>query len=179
MVYMAYEPGEDSFLLQKFVKKYAKAGERVLDMGTGSGIQALTALKNGCNVLATDIDLECVEHVKGLIAEKGLKGIRVVQSDLFENVHGKFDLIVFNPPYLPEDKKVKDTALDGGRKGYELLVRFLRDAKEYLNKNGKILLVCSSLNRGIEQIFERLGYKYKLLGSEKFFFEEIFVYVLW
>ena len=66
---MIYEPAEDSFLLQKYVKKYAKG--KVLDMGTGSGIQAEAAK----DVLAVDVNPECVEYVKK-------KGIRAIVSNL-------------------------------------------------------------------------------------------------
>ena len=87
-----YEPREDSELLVKYVKKHARGV--VLDMGTGSGIQAIGAIEKGAEVLAVDVNKEAVEH-----CEK--KGINALQSDLFENVKGKFDLIIFNPPYLP------------------------------------------------------------------------------
>ena len=91
---MIYEPREDSELLQKWVKKLVTG--KVLDMGTGSGIQAKTALKNTKDVLAVDINQECVEFVKK-------QGIEVRQSNLFSNVEESFDRIIFNPPYLPED----------------------------------------------------------------------------
>ena len=92
---MIYEPSDDSFLLQKYVKKYASG--KVLDIGTGSGIQTLTALENTKYVLASDINLEAVKKVRTL-------GINVIKSDLFSSIKGKFDLIIFNPPYLPEDR---------------------------------------------------------------------------
>ena len=94
---MIYEPAEDSYLLQKQVKKFVRPGMKVLDIGTGSGILAETAKGLGAEVLAVDVNSESVEYVK-----KG--GINSIVSDLFSNVEDKFNLITFNPPYLPQDK---------------------------------------------------------------------------
>ena len=140
---MIYEPREDSFLLQKFVKQFAKG--KVLDVGTGSGLQAITALENTSGVLASDINPECVNFVKA-------KGVTTIVSDLFTNISGTFDLIIFNPPYLPLDKREdKESALSttGGVKGSEVLERFLKDAKQYLMPSGKCLIVTSSLTGDI------------------------------
>lgn len=168
---MIYEPREDSYLLQKYVLKFAKG--KVLDMGTGSGILAEIALKKTKNVLAADIDEEAVEYVKN-------KKINAVQSNLFSNIKGKFDLIIFNPPYLPDNKKLKDLALDGGKKGYELLERFLKQAKNYLNKDGKILILFSSLTKKskVDKILKENGYTFACLETQRIFFEELYVYLV-
>lgn len=169
---MIYEPAEDSFLLQKHVKKYAYG--KVLDMGAGSGIQALTALEKTKDVVAVDIDPSAVKLLKE-------KGIKAKVSDLFSNVKGKFDLIIFNPPYLPEDKREpKDSALTtaGGKRGYETIEKFLKQAKDFLKKDGKILMVCSSLTGNVEELFKKYGYSFRKLDEEKFFFEKIYVYLL-
>ena len=166
---MIYEPEEDSYLLNKYVKKYAKG--KVLDMGTGSGIQALTALENTKDVLAADINQECIDYIKNKVI--------TIQSDLFSNIKGKFDLIIFNPPYLPEDyeepedSKVITTC---GEIGFELVEKFLIEAKEHLENNGKILILISSLTGEAKDLFK--DYKYTLLESEGLFFETISVYLL-
>jgi len=165
-----YEPQEDSYLLQKWVRKFSSG--KVLDMGTGSGLQGLSA--DGADfVLCVDINPEAVEYVEQ-------KGLNAIQSDLFENVNDKFDLMIFNPPYLPEDTDEpadSQLATTGGKKGSELLERFLKDAKDHLTEEGKILVLISSLTGKAEDLFK--GYEYKLLDSEKLFFEELFVYLLW
>ena len=109
-----YQPREDSYLLAKHVAMQAKGN--VLDVGTGSGIQAMTAakLKKVKSVLGIDIQKPVVEHCKKTIKSKK---IRFKQSNLFENIAGKFDTIIFNPPYLPEDVKLKDITVAGGKKG--------------------------------------------------------------
>ncbi|MBU2590155.1 MAG: DUF2431 domain-containing protein [Nanoarchaeota archaeon] len=166
-----YEPREDSYLLQKYVKKYAKC--KVLDMGTGSGIQAQTALEFTKDVLAVDINENAVERVNKL-------GIKAKVSNLFSNVKDKFDLIIFNAPYLPEEENEGEIsiALSGGKQGHELTENFLKQAKKHLNPKGKILLIASTLTGDIEKIAKDLGYKIKCLETESFFFEKVSVYLL-
>ena len=169
---MIYEPREDSYLLQKHVKEYANG--KVWDVGTGSGIQATTALENTPDVLAVDINPEAVEHCQQ-------QGITAKQSDLFSNVSEKYDLIIFNPPYLPEDHH-EDAAskqiTTGGKEGNELLKKFLHQAKKHLAPEGNILIVISSLTPEAEKIMDEHGYKHTILERQKHFFEELIVYLL-
>ncbi len=137
---MIYEPREDSFLLQKYVGKYARG--KVLDIGTGSGIHALTAMEKTKDVLAVDIDEYSVIYAKN-------KGVNAIQSDLFENIKGKFDLIIFNPPYLPKEameNKEVSKLVSGGRVGNEIINDFLKKVRDHLSSDGKILLSFSSLS---------------------------------
>ena len=173
---MIYEPDDDSFLLVKQIKKLAK-GKKVLDMGTGFGILAETALKSGAiDVLAVDINNEVVNYVKS-------KGIKAKLSDLFSSVDEKFDLIVFNPPYLPEDELEDEETrriTTGGKNGYEILEKFIVDSKNYLNKNGKILIVFSSLTdkNKIDEVLKGNKYKFECLEKKKLFFEKLYVYLI-
>lgn len=169
---MIYEPREDSFLIMKHIKDYSKG--KILDVGTGSGILAEEASKYG-DVLAVDIDDEAISYVKK-------KGIKTIKSDLFENVSGKFDLIVFNPPYLPEEENEdleSRKATTGGERGYEIIKRFFSEASKYLNKNGKVLIVFSSLTGDVLEIIKKHGFKFKILEKEKLFFEEVYVCLCW
>jgi release factor glutamine methyltransferase len=147
---------------------------KVLDIGTGSGILAETAKNIGAKVLAIDINPEAVENVKN-------KGISSIISDLFSEVDNKFDLIIFNPPYLPkEEMEPKDSRLatTGGDKGNEIIKRFLKDAKSYLLENGKILLLFSSLTPDVIKLFRKYKYNYKKLSEQKIPFEVLYVYLL-
>ncbi len=169
-----YEPAEDSYLLQKYVKKYAKG--RVLDVGTGSGIQAITAAKSSKvrEVLAVDINSQALEQLKN----KSVPKIRTLQSDLFANVSGHFDLIIFNPPYLPQDKGIADEAIYGGKKGWEISERFLEKVADHLSRDGFALFLFSSLTdkKKIDQIIEHNLLVFETLGQEKHSFETLYVY---
>ena len=90
---------------------------------------------------------------------------------------------MFNPPYLPEDvreDKEGKVALCGGKHGYEIIFKFLEEAKSHLKKSGKILLVFSSLSKKdkIEEKLKELNYSFKILEQEKFFFETIYLYLI-
>ena len=172
---MIYEPREDSFLLQKNIKKFVKLDGKVLDVGTGSGIQAEEARKYCEYVTAVDINPEVIAYCK-----KKFDNIKIVESDLFSNVTGKFDLITFNPPYLPDDSRVKDLALDGGKHGYELTERFLNGVSAHLNKNGKLLLLFSSYTKKdkVDSFILNNCLKFKQIDMIKLDFEELYVYLI-
>lgn len=170
-----YEPREDSFLLAVQVKKHAQG--KVLDMCTGSGIQAVTATKKKTvtSVLAVDINKKALAHAK---KHNPHSKLTFLHSDLFSNVKETFDTIICNPPYLPDEPRVKDIALDGGKHGYEFTARFLSHAGSFLNKDGFILLVFSSLTNKsmVDQLVVKNGFVFKHLASQKFDHEELFVY---
>ena len=142
-----YEPSDDSYFFLSFLEKYLERQKNknlsYLDMGTGSGILSEIALKylNKKNILASDINQKAISLVKE-------KGFNVKRSNLFENIHRKFDIITFNAPYLPEDKREpKDScvATTGGKSGDEISIEFLKQAQKHLKKDGKIFLLISSL----------------------------------
>ena len=165
-----YEPREDSFLLLKNIKPHIKPEDRVLDMGTGSGILAKEALRFSKQVTAVDISKEIPKNLN-------LGKVNLVHSDLFSNIKEKFNVILFNPPYLPS-KGIRHLDLDGGRNGTEIINRFLKQAKEHLETKGKILLLCSSLNTDIEKIFTKYNYNFKKIDETSLFFEKLYVYEL-
>ena len=176
---MIYEPREDTFLIAKEVEKHAK-GE-VLDMGTGSGYLAGTAAKLAAvtKVIGVDISDEAIDYCKEHISSEKA---RFLQSDLFSVFFSKgrhtFDTIIFNPPYLPDDQGVKDAAIDGGKKGHEVIERFLRDSKIYLADGGIILLLFSSLTgrADVERVISENLLEGEELAREKHSFEELYVY---
>jgi len=178
-----YQPAEDSYLLSKEIKTNLKNQKNknlsILDMGCGSGIQAKTCKELGFeNIITADINPEVIKHLKQ-------QKFNVIQSDLFSNINNKnkFDIIIFNPPYLPEDKREpKDSkiATTAGKKGYEIIIKFLSQAKSHLAKDGTILLLFSSLSQPkvILNKAKQLKYTTKVLDSQKLSFEELYVYGL-
>jgi release factor glutamine methyltransferase len=146
-----------------------------LEIGAGSGIHLETAKSLGVkkeNIFSSDIDKKSVSHCN-------LLGFNCIHSDLFENIQGKYDLIIFNPPYLPEDArepKNSKLATTGGKKGNEIILNFLKQAKNYLKIDGKIFLITSSLAEDVN--FEKLNYFAKEIGCEKLFFERLCIWEL-
>lgn len=174
---MVYLPSEDSYLLREWVERLAKGN--VLDVGTGTGIQAFAALPNAKKVIAVDANPEAIEYAKNAVVF-GEKQVDFRVSDLFSAIKKdeKFDLIIFNPPYLPESPADKEIDTTGGKHGWETIEKFLKQAKSHLNKGGKILLVFSSLTdkSKVLSIAKKEGYKETLLQKKHIAFEDLFVY---
>jgi release factor glutamine methyltransferase len=176
---MVYEPREDSYLLQEWVVKLAHG--HVLDMGTGSGILALAALEHAKHVTAVDLDEEAVSTLDLMAKRQGLSSLSAMRSDLFAAIKGKFDVIVFNPPYLPSDPRVPDIALDGGPNGWEVVGRFLAGAPKHLRKNGFVLLLFSSLTNQlrVNDLIHKHKMQFEQLAKLNLEFEELYVYRIW
>ncbi|MFA5077599.1 MAG: HemK2/MTQ2 family protein methyltransferase [Candidatus Micrarchaeia archaeon] len=176
-----YEPAEDSFLLARHAELLRG---RILDMGCGCGIQALACAKACAEnlVVGVDINPRAVENSRANAEKNGAGNAEFLVSDLFSNVKGKFDAIVFNPPYLPTARSERlegnaNAAFDGGKDGRKVTDRFIREFPKYLKPGGKVLLVESSL-AGIEKTLGKLrnaGFDAKVVDEERFFFEKIVV----
>jgi release factor glutamine methyltransferase len=175
-----YEPGEDSVLLSDVLRK--KIPEMLkfnfdlmlLEIGSGSGFQLQKILGLGIkkkNIFCCDVNPEAVKKCRNL-------GFNCMKSNLFKKFKGKkFDVIIFNPPYLPEDKdepKESQVATTGGKFGSDIINRFLEEAGNHLEKNGRIFLIISSLTKKINW----KGYRKILAGKKKLFFEEIYCWEL-
>lgn len=175
-----YEPSDDSYLLLNCLKEFLVKKNKdikILDIGTGSGIQAKECKIFGFkDITVSDINPNSIKNLKKL-------GFKSIKSDLFSNINQKFDLIIFNPPYLPEDKNEPLSSriiTTGGKNGNEIILRFLEDSIKHIKKNGTILLLISSLSKPkiILKKIKSLNYNYKLLSRKKLFFEELYVYQL-
>ncbi|MBS3128451.1 methyltransferase [Candidatus Woesearchaeota archaeon] len=184
---MIYEPQEDSLLLQKAVQQYAKG--KVLDLGTGSGIQAITAAqkKNVTHILAVDVQKIAIAYCKEKYSFRKnkkkpifLKKITWLQSNLFSHIpkNKKFDTIIFNPPYLPKDPGIQDRRIYGGKKGYELIEKAFQHINDYLTFDGYILLLFSSLTQQqkIEEILFHHAMDFEKIREQHISFEDLFVY---
>jgi HemK-related putative methylase len=180
---MVYEPREDSFLILKEIKNFAKGD--VLDMGTGTGVLAIEASKFADTVIGADVNADALDIARQNAKASGRKNIRFVKSDLFSYFKTEpmlFDLMIFNPPYLPEDvREPAESAVEttGGKKGYELLERFFSQSSEYLKPDGKILVLFSTLTGTdkVHSIIEERAFNYQKLAEEPLFGENLLVYV--
>ncbi len=176
---LIYSPEEDSYLLQKVLEKEIpfllkeNFNLKFLEVGIGSGIQLQTLEKLGIkkeNIFGVDININAIKHCQKL-------GFNCIKSNLFETINKKFDIIIFNPPYLPKTKsedKESELITTGGKLGSEIINKFLKQAKKHLNKKGKIYLLTSSLTKNINW----LDYKKELVGKKKLFFEKLVVWKL-
>lgn len=152
-----YSPEADTVLLLEAARAEVRPGDRVLETGTGSGLIAREIAKIA-RVLATDINPHAV-----IAARDG--STDVVRTDLCAGIRGPFDLVLFNPPYLPTrpEERVDDWleyALDGGESGRVVIERFAGDVGRILAPGGRILLLISSLTgpAEVEDLFSRAGY---------------------
>ena len=175
-----YEPAEDTFLLAENLK--VKKTDKVLEIGTGTGIIAIITSKITERVVAVDINKHAVECAK-MNSNINHSNIDVRLGDLFDSIKDeKFDTILFNTPYLPtnEDERVDDeleAAWDGGVDGRVVINRFIEEVSGHLNPGGRVQLVQSSLSN-VEQTVGRLmekGFDVSITASERFFFEEVVV----
>jgi release factor glutamine methyltransferase len=172
-----YEPREDSLLLEKYVKKFAKGF--VLDIGTGSGIQAKAAAERADFVIGVDINQKSLDFCNKNIKSDKINFLKSDLFSIFEKKHNKkFDTIIFNPPYLSDEENYNDIALDGGKKGYEVIERFLSKAKRFLANDGLILLIFSSLTgkENIDRLIQKNGFRAEELERVHISFEDIYCY---
>jgi release factor glutamine methyltransferase len=167
-----YQPAEDSYLLLRHVERLASGD--VLDMGTGSGIQAVAAAQKRDVTMVTSVDINpaaLIEAERRGKAAGVLGKMRFILSDLFSCVEGVFDWIVFNPPYLPSEGGADEASWAGGKDGGSIIRRFLAEAHGHLKPGGSILIVYSSLTGLEEKDFE--GYRVDVLEEVPLFFETI------
>jgi len=157
-----------------------KPGDVVLDIGTGSGIQAITAGQMASRVIAVDINPEAVKYASHNVLANGLeKKIVIMQSDLFSSLRpeDKFDVILFTPPYLKGMTKTDiDHALFDPEK--ELASRFFREAGRHLSPEGYIQMVYSSFAEPekVLAISAQYGWRHSLIAEEQTITEKFLIY---
>jgi release factor glutamine methyltransferase len=154
-----YEPAEDSFLFAENLQ--VKEKDKVIDVGTGCGILGILAAAKADQVLAVDINPYAVACAKeNAKLNHASNKIFFAHGDLFGpiKVAVKFDLILFNAPYLPSEEVEKNCWLDrawaGGVSGGDVINGFIREAPKYLKHDGEILLMQSTLSN-VEETFRR------------------------
>ena len=172
-----YVPSEDSYLLAKSVKEYS--GKRALEIGVGSGIAFEELQKNFELVVGTDLHVQSLRYARHNIR---FRNNLTICCNMSAPIRCKFDLIVSNPPYLPNlsTEIQKDLPVDGGLTGIEWSIKFLELTLPKLEPTGKILLLLSSFSN-IEKVglfVQKLKFAKKIVNQRKLFYETIKVFEL-
>ncbi len=166
-----YAPSDDSFLMISAIPTGNLAGKSVLDLGTGSGILGLYCALQGALVTLSDIDGIALQHAREAAKSLGVD-LGTTESDLFSKVRESFDLVLFNPPYLPS-VTVKDRAIDGGLMGADVIRRFLLELPNHLKKDGTALMLVSSMNDIPSLVQEYSEFEFSSVAKRPLFFEEL------
>ena len=145
-----YEPAEDSFLFAENLDVEKDA--QVLDVGTGCGLLGILASEKASNVVTVDLNPYAVRCVKENAALNNVGGkMGFIQADLLTafNESAKFDLILFNAPYLPVASQEVESWIGrswaGGVNGRQVIDKFISKAPGHLKATGRILLMQSTL----------------------------------
>ncbi len=183
-----YQPSDDSILLYDCIKEYH--GKLALEIGVGSGVITEALCKNFEYVAGTDIVIDILTRLKEIhpicqdINDGVLKhGTRydLICSDAASAFRmSSFDLIVCNPPYLPNDydiqcKRICDETIYGGPTGIEQTLHIVRSSIPSMKKEGSMVIIVSSLSDvlRVHQLTQELDLKIKKIAERKFFFESL------
>lgn len=158
-----------SDVLGRVVLDEVKPDERVLDMGTGSGVNAILAATRGADVVALDLNPHAVEAAKAnAVRNQVADRIDVRRSDLFAEADGRFDLVIFDPPFRwmkPRDwAEASITDED-----YQTLTAFFATVREHLTENGRILVFFgTTADIGyLEQLIESNGLAFRIVSRRE------------
>ncbi len=151
---------------------------RILDLCTGSACIAVAAAHyfSGSQVDATDIDALALSLAEKNIRRYGFEQrVRLIESDLFQNVSGEYDLILTNPPYVPaaeiahfpsEYQHEPSAAFDGGEDGLDLVHRILAEASRFLRPQGSIVMEVGESWTTLEKAYQRVAFNWIETGVE-------------
>lgn len=143
-------PRQDTEVLVEEALKYAKPGNRILDLCTGSGCILISLLKyaKDCTGIGADLSEKALKVAKENAENLNIE-CTLIHSDLFEKIEGRFDMIVSNPPYIatkeietlmPEVRDMEPRmALDGKEDGLFFYREIVREAHGYLNPGGWLI----------------------------------------
>jgi release factor glutamine methyltransferase len=176
-----YQPAEDSDLLARAAREQVAPGDRILEVGTGSGYVAGSVAETAGSVVASDVNPHACRQARENYGPPADGGVTVVRGDLTTTFRdGSFDVVLFNPPYLPTDAdEERDdwmaTALSGGESGRAVIDRFLEDVGRVLDPEGFALVLVSSL-AGVEAVVETadgFGFSAAAVLEESYPFETL------
>lgn len=173
-----YPPSEDTFALLQVLESELKKDKlsRGLELGCGCGILTVYMARSLDEVIAVDINPYAVRCTLLNAYLNGVsRKVKVFRGNLFSPIKrgDKFDLIVFNSPYLPPEK----AHIDDIHGGLPLIARFLKMAKSYLTSQGRIIFTCSTLTpeTKVMILLTDLRYRYEVVAVCDLFMERLFI----
>lgn len=180
-----YSPSDDTFLLADCIEHYN--GKRALEIGVGSGFLLKILEKNFAYIAGSDIDLHVLQYCRQRTPAENVMLVCCDAGSAFG--HSKFDLIVSNPPYLPNDERGKnnnrsnsndsmlDPTIHGGPRGIETTIHFINSALPLLAKDGKILIVTSSFSdaSALDRVAAENKMHKKVVKEKRLFYETLSV----
>jgi release factor glutamine methyltransferase len=168
-----YAPSDDTFLLADCIRQYN--GRWALEIGIGSGLLLDILQKNFTYVAGSDTDLQALQHYKQKKASSAnLLLVCCDAASAFGIV--KFDLIISNPPYLPNDgENILDPTVHGGPTGIEATVHFINSALPLLAGDGKLLIVISSFanSSALDKLVLENNMHKKIVKEKRLFYETL------
>lgn len=163
-------PRQDTECLVEEVMLQLHDGMRILDMCSGSGCILLSLLKysNDCVGVGAEVQSEAVALARRNAQNLGIEAT-FIESDLFSQVQGRYDIIVSNPPYIESaiietlDREVREhepvSALDGGEDGLFFYRKIIEGAKGHLSRGGKLFFeIGYNQAKDVSDILNRNGY---------------------
>jgi release factor glutamine methyltransferase len=176
-----YRPGEDTLLLARAVHAEVKRGERFLEVGCGAGFVSLVAANAGAQVTCTDANRQAILLTRSNAWENKLP-VEAVETDLLAGLVGPFDVVAFNPPYLPTAPEdyvpgPLNLAFDGGPDGNAVVLRFADQLSGLRPLPRCVLVVHSSLSDPgpLRAALQGLGYRNDVALEEAHAFERLTV----
>ncbi|MDZ7293077.1 peptide chain release factor N(5)-glutamine methyltransferase [Mycoplasmopsis pulmonis] len=171
-----YETEELIFLVKDFLKDDMK----VLDLCAGSGFIgiALSKMKK-IDLTLSDISLEAIKQIEKNVKINNVKNYKIIQSDLFENIQGDFDIIVSNPPYLSYEQKIDKSvkffeplkALYAPKNGWYFYEKIIEKVSSFLKKDGMLFFEINPLHK---ELFLEKNFKVikDINGKNRFAFKK-------
>lgn len=172
-------PQPDTEILVEETIKYMKPKDKILDLCTGSGAIGISLAKNTNNpkIYMSDVSKEALDIAReNAIRNNVIEKCKLINSDMFKDIKGKFNIIVSNPPYIKTeiintlDKEVQKEpyiALNGGKDGLDFYRIIITEAYKYLKKDGVLALeIGYDQRKNVINLLNRTG-KYKDIYCKK------------
>ncbi len=186
-------PRQDTEILVEEVLRKLHDGMRILDMCTGSGCILISLLhySNGCKGVGADISPEALkvaeENAARLLGAE--RSVKFLQSNLFEAISGKYEIIVSNPPYIvrsdipelmPEVREHEPvTALDGGEDGLDFYREIAKESRAYLTGGGMLFFeIGCSQGAAVQECMRQNGFVETVIRKDYSGLDRV-VYGIW